>query len=209
MSASQTILNPETPLAWVSKSVAQQVEIVRYVFVGTLAAWIWDYLMSIWDEYRIFRKSGIKAIDVVYLLARFTTFSHIITALLFITAPIEHCHAMEIASAWVAFLAMPLNTLLYIIWSLLRSRAEVEHRRPISELRFQTRTPATSECPSDDTILAGKLAVVSASACPPLYSGSEHCDNRIGLASSRHDHREPSGTGKCQPTKTRQRGYSV
>ncbi|KAI0783244.1 hypothetical protein C8Q75DRAFT_726331 [Abortiporus biennis] len=354
MSASQTILNPETPLAWVSKSVAQQVEIVRYVFVGTLAAWIWDYLMSIWDEYRIFRKSGIKAIDIVYLLARFTTFSHIITALLFITAPIEHCHAMEIASAWVAFLAMPLNTLLFffriraifrdsrlvatafaILWlftlagavsafslhsiqlgptryciaqakpwisvgpiaiavydtavylsigirltinsrefslnrhnkikvffhgsgvsrisrSLLlsgqlyylvtvtvniaimisvvsssvspiyrsmllvpnialqnamacrvyrqvklgliandvtqwnisdSSRAEVEHRRPISELRFQTRTPATSECPSDDTILAGKLAIVSASACPPLCSSSEHRCNRIGFAS--------------------------
>lgn len=38
-------------------------------------AWIWDFMMSLHEEYLLFAKSRIKVSDIVYILARYVTWT--------------------------------------------------------------------------------------------------------------------------------------
>jgi hypothetical protein len=81
------ILNPYTPLAFLPPDVANQYQIVCYVYVATLAvssikcrataaylihfqAYTWDWLMSIPEEYRVIRKVGFTPPNVAYFVSR-------------------------------------------------------------------------------------------------------------------------------------------
>lgn len=84
--------NPLTPLAWLPPDTAIQLEASRYLYSATVGvsgargvnvgqalkfslkkqkAWIWDFLMSIHEEYLLFTKRGVSLSDVVYVLARY------------------------------------------------------------------------------------------------------------------------------------------
>jgi len=55
------ILNPYTALAFMPPDVANQYQVMCYVYVATLAAYTWDWLMSIPEEYTGIRKVGLTS----------------------------------------------------------------------------------------------------------------------------------------------------
>ena len=81
------ILNPYTPLAFLPPDVADQYQVMCYVYVATLAvsfikywataaymvhfqAYTWDWLMSIPEEYKVIRKVGFTPPNIAYFVSR-------------------------------------------------------------------------------------------------------------------------------------------
>jgi len=105
--------NPYTPLAFLPPTLADQFQISAYVFVVGLSAFVWDWLMSIPDEYTFLRKTKISVPNVVYFLSRFGTLAYCTTATIFQAASVADCQAFLyiIASSFV--IAMPATSLLF------------------------------------------------------------------------------------------------
>ncbi|KAI0795904.1 hypothetical protein C8Q75DRAFT_711227 [Abortiporus biennis] len=105
--------NPLTPLAWLPETIANQLEASRYLYSATVGAWIWDFLMSLHEEFLLFTKSRIKISDAVYICARMASCGFILTSLIFQVGQVGDCHALAKAIGWCGALAMPLNSLLF------------------------------------------------------------------------------------------------
>ncbi|KAH8105157.1 hypothetical protein BXZ70DRAFT_998341 [Cristinia sonorae] len=103
--------NPLTPLAWLPPDIAVQLEASRYLYITTFGAWIWDFLMSLPEEFRMLRKFRLGRTDVVYVLARSVALTNV--AFPANTATVEDCHALAKAIGWFGAMALPLNCLLF------------------------------------------------------------------------------------------------
>ncbi|KAI0795924.1 hypothetical protein C8Q75DRAFT_711126 [Abortiporus biennis] len=117
--------NPLTSLAWLPPDIANQLEASRYLYSATIGAWIWDFLMSLHEEYVLFSRSKVRIPAVVYLLARMASFAFILTALIFQVGSVDDCHALAKAIGWFGGIAMPLNSLLFFF----RVKAVFNHSR--------------------------------------------------------------------------------
>ncbi|KIM88405.1 hypothetical protein PILCRDRAFT_255956 [Piloderma croceum F 1598] len=106
------ILNPYTPLAFMPPDVAEQYQVVCYVYVATFAAYAWDWLMSIPEEYAAVRKVGFKAPNIAYFLSRFGTFGSVLSTTIRI-APIDNCNALKYVEGVFAEIAIPSTSLLF------------------------------------------------------------------------------------------------
>ncbi|KZP05658.1 hypothetical protein FIBSPDRAFT_967104, partial [Athelia psychrophila] len=73
------ILNPYTPLAFLPPDIANQYEAVGYVYVATLAAYIWDWLLALPEEYKLYRRGRVNPAKIAYLLSRISTLGFCVT----------------------------------------------------------------------------------------------------------------------------------
>ncbi|KAH8103799.1 hypothetical protein BXZ70DRAFT_868481, partial [Cristinia sonorae] len=105
--------NPYTPLAWVPKDIADEMEASRYLYSATIGAWIWDCLMSLPDELRMFKQFGFGLTDAVYVGTRVSTIAFILSSFLFQVAPIADCHVLVKFIGWMVAITLPLNCLLF------------------------------------------------------------------------------------------------
>ncbi|THH31273.1 hypothetical protein EUX98_g2912 [Antrodiella citrinella] len=105
--------NPLTPLAWLPPDIAGQLEASRYLYAATVGAWIWDFLMSLPEEVRMFTRYRLSFTDVVYVCARMSSCAFILTSLIFQVAPVANCHILAKAIGWCGAFALPLNSLLF------------------------------------------------------------------------------------------------
>jgi len=89
--------NPFTPLAFLPPTVALQLETARYLHVGTFGAFVWDWLMSMSEEYEMLRKSTWNRSFplIAYFVVRFGTLGFLITGTLFETAVVHNCTSLE------------------------------------------------------------------------------------------------------------------
>ncbi|KAI0789314.1 hypothetical protein C8Q75DRAFT_807408 [Abortiporus biennis] len=105
--------NPLTPFAWLPPDIANQLEAARCLYSATLGAWVWDLLMSMHEDWRVFSKGSLRLPGVVYILARMASLSFILTAFIFAVGYVDNCHALAKTIGWCGAAAMPLNSLLF------------------------------------------------------------------------------------------------
>ncbi|KAL4245410.1 hypothetical protein ABKN59_009509 [Abortiporus biennis] len=86
--------NPLTPFAWLPPDIANQLEAARCLYSATLGAWVWDLLMSMHEDWRVFSKGSLRLPGVVYILARMASLSFILTAFIFAVGYVDNCHAL-------------------------------------------------------------------------------------------------------------------
>ncbi|TCD63193.1 hypothetical protein EIP91_005860 [Steccherinum ochraceum] len=117
--AHDAILDALPPGFW------QEEQTMQLMVLGVVGAWAWDVLVSLGDEYRMFRRCGIRLPDVVYVLARLTTgwFFGVTTA--FVIAPIHNCHVVARVQSSAASIQIPFNALLFLF----RIRAVFHEKR--------------------------------------------------------------------------------
>jgi len=90
------IINPYTPLAYLPAATANQFEASRYLYVATLGAFLWDWFMSMPEEYRLLAKASRPVPVFVYFLSRISAVLYILTSTLFQAAPIPNCQALQL-----------------------------------------------------------------------------------------------------------------
>jgi hypothetical protein len=107
--------NPNTPLAFLPPEVADQFQVSAYVMVAGLSAFVWDWLMSIPDEYKLLRKSRSPMIHGVYFLSRLGTLSFCVTATIFQSQNVANCQMMLYAIASSFMLAISATSFLFYV----------------------------------------------------------------------------------------------
>jgi len=105
--------NPDTPLAFLPPTLADQFQASCYLYVAGLAAFIWDWLMSMPDEYRILRRSNWSLPNVAYFLSRFGTLGFCTAATIFQAGSVEHCQALLYIIGGFYVIAIPSTSLLF------------------------------------------------------------------------------------------------
>ncbi|KAK7691342.1 hypothetical protein QCA50_004737 [Cerrena zonata] len=105
--------NPYTSLAWLPPTLASQLEIARYICCAVLGAYIWEVLMALPSEYKMFKEHRIGYSDVVYVSARISSAAYLVTTFVFAIAPVDNCQAVTVTAAIIGTLAVPLNCLLF------------------------------------------------------------------------------------------------
>ncbi|KAL4248414.1 hypothetical protein ABKN59_008105 [Abortiporus biennis] len=105
--------NPTTPLAWLEPDLAQQVEVGHLFVTGIVGLWAWDVLMSLHEEYHMFKHNP-SWVDFNYILARIMTFGVLATTMLFIIGPVDNCSIFLIIEDCLGAITIALNTLLML-----------------------------------------------------------------------------------------------
>ncbi|KAH8087791.1 hypothetical protein BXZ70DRAFT_955161 [Cristinia sonorae] len=105
--------NPLTPLAWLPPHLADQFETARYICAVTVGAFMWDVLVSLSEEYTLFRRK-FRLPDLVYVLARLATMSFILLALAFDTAKVSNCESLVKSIGAFACIHIATNSLLFL-----------------------------------------------------------------------------------------------
>jgi len=107
------VLNPNTPLAFLPPTFADQFQVSCFVCVAGLSAFVWDWFMSWTEEYRIFRRTRFSVPDIAYVLSRIGTLGYSVGATVFQVAPVLHCHALLYIIGAFLVLSMSSNSLLF------------------------------------------------------------------------------------------------
>ncbi|KIM88427.1 hypothetical protein PILCRDRAFT_814319 [Piloderma croceum F 1598] len=108
------ILNPYTPLAFLPPDIANQFQVICYVNVAILAAFTWDWLMAIPEEYLIIRKVGFSRPNIVYFLSRFGTFGYCLTTTIFRTVSMDDCKTLVYIKGSLLEIGVPATSLLFL-----------------------------------------------------------------------------------------------
>ncbi|KAK6977385.1 hypothetical protein R3P38DRAFT_2666665 [Favolaschia claudopus] len=133
MSSNTTaLLNPLTPLAFLTPEVGDQVQIGNYVVVGTLAAFIWDVLCNSFNDYRLVSQYRVGIGTWAYFAARFCTLFYLIASTLYLTYPLGKCVLARKFYEVGCAIAVPTNTLLIF----LRARAIFNNNKYLVLLFF-------------------------------------------------------------------------
>ncbi|KIM88286.1 hypothetical protein PILCRDRAFT_771075 [Piloderma croceum F 1598] len=122
------ILNPYTPLAFLRPEVADPFQIICYGNVATFAAFTWDWLMAIPEEYNIICKAGFSWPNIMYFLSRFGTFGSCLLAMIYRIAPVDDCNALKYVEGMFLEIGVAATSLLFFI----RVRAVYNHSRIIT-----------------------------------------------------------------------------
>ncbi|KAF9460054.1 hypothetical protein BDZ94DRAFT_1140457, partial [Collybia nuda] len=111
---------------------AYQKSITEYVTVGGLSVMIWDILIHLQDDYRLFLRRRTNFPTWIYLLSRWSTLLYGIVSTVFKTAPIEDCAALARVGCAVYHVTVSSTALLF----LLRVRAIFNRSRQITVIFF-------------------------------------------------------------------------
>jgi len=109
----EAILNPYTPLAFLPPDVADQYQVMCYVYVATMAAYTWDWLMSMPEEYTVFRKVGFSPPNIAYFISRFGTLGSCISTAIFRIAPIGNCAVLQWVEGIFFEIGVPATSFLF------------------------------------------------------------------------------------------------
>jgi len=124
----EAILNPYTPLAFLPPHIADQYQAMCYMYVTTLSAYSWDWLMSLPEEYKAFRKVGFRPPHIAYLASRFASLGFCISTTTFMVAPLPNCAALRFVEGAFFEVAVPATSLLFFF----RVKAIYNHSRYIT-----------------------------------------------------------------------------
>ncbi|KAL4245209.1 hypothetical protein ABKN59_010260 [Abortiporus biennis] len=103
-----TLPNPLTPLAFLPPDIAHQVQVAQLLVMAVIGAWMWDYLMFLYEEYSMFIKHKLALPDVVYALSRIVAISYIAMLIIYAGGPIAHnnCNEVDKAAAWTGVITI-------------------------------------------------------------------------------------------------------
>ncbi|KAJ6465767.1 hypothetical protein C8R45DRAFT_1173402 [Mycena sanguinolenta] len=114
--------NPLTPMAFIPPEIAHQLQIEIYILVGTLAAYIWDILSNLQNDYLLLTTQKVGIATVTYFFSRFWSLLYLLSSTLLenVSAyPLKNCaFGQDLANISYA-IAVPANCFLFF----LRARA--------------------------------------------------------------------------------------
>lgn len=107
--------NPTTNLAFLLPKDAHDVEIGRYIIVGTLGALIWDILGNAAWDIKLVSHSRIRLPIFCYFISRICSFGQILSSVIYETAPVGQCHIWLRATAILYGLSIGSTTFLFFL----------------------------------------------------------------------------------------------
>ncbi|KAJ6454643.1 hypothetical protein C8R45DRAFT_846285 [Mycena sanguinolenta] len=107
--------NPFTPLAFLPPALASQFEVSRYLFAGTLGAYVWDIGLNLGNDYVLLFKHRVRFPTIVYFMSRVFTFAFILTSFVFQIAPVENCNALSVGLGVCLVLSQTSTALLFFL----------------------------------------------------------------------------------------------
>ncbi|KAF7373748.1 hypothetical protein MSAN_00586300 [Mycena sanguinolenta] len=117
--------NPLTPMAFIPPEIAHQLQIEIYILVGTLAAYIWDILSNLHNDYLLLSTQKVGIATVTYFFSRFWSLLYLLSSTLLETYPLKDCtFGQDLANVSYA-ITVPANCLLFF----LRARAIFNRNR--------------------------------------------------------------------------------
>ncbi|KAL4248820.1 hypothetical protein ABKN59_004001 [Abortiporus biennis] len=111
---SETPVNPLTPLAFLPPDIAVQLENTRLVMMTCIGAFIWEFLSSCRNEYRMWKTLNFRMTDVIYVLSRSLTFTTLILSFLIIVHPFGKCQIVMTTITWLTAIVPALNCLFFV-----------------------------------------------------------------------------------------------
>ncbi|KAJ7459577.1 hypothetical protein B0H11DRAFT_2059063 [Mycena galericulata] len=116
------------PLSLVPPDIATQIELLRYVWVGTAAVFIWDILNNIKADFHLLFKCRIRPPIIAYFTSRIICFVWVVGFTAFLTSPVGGCHTLDLVLDSLYPIAVPSTSLLFFF----RVRAIYANSRPIT-----------------------------------------------------------------------------
>ncbi|KJA14649.1 hypothetical protein HYPSUDRAFT_150082 [Hypholoma sublateritium FD-334 SS-4] len=93
--APQPILNPTTPLAYLTPEQAYQTSVAIYVLAGSLGVLLWDVLDNVTADFKIIFKSRFTLSTAAFIGSRIGSLGYVIASNIFETAPMGNCVHFE------------------------------------------------------------------------------------------------------------------
>ncbi|KAJ6543373.1 hypothetical protein DFH09DRAFT_1173575 [Mycena vulgaris] len=100
-------------LSLVPPDIAAQVEVLRYVWAGTAAVFIWDILNNLRADYDLLFKYRIRWPVVAYFTSRIVCFVYVIGFTIFLTHPVGGCRILDLVLDSLYPIAVPSTSLLF------------------------------------------------------------------------------------------------
>ncbi|KAF7336010.1 hypothetical protein MSAN_02314700 [Mycena sanguinolenta] len=79
MASATELPNSLTPLAFLPPALANQFEVLRYIYAATLGAYVWDIGLNLGNDYTLLFKHRVRFPTIVYFLSRAFTLAFILT----------------------------------------------------------------------------------------------------------------------------------
>ncbi|KJA24849.1 hypothetical protein HYPSUDRAFT_183143 [Hypholoma sublateritium FD-334 SS-4] len=89
------ILNPDTPLAFLTPEEAYQTSVSIYVLAGSLGVLLWDVLDNVTADFKIVFRSRFTLSTAAFLGSRIGSLGYVIASNIFETAPTGNCAHFE------------------------------------------------------------------------------------------------------------------
>ncbi|KAF9530535.1 hypothetical protein CPB83DRAFT_850496 [Crepidotus variabilis] len=89
------VLNPGAPLRFLDPQIAMEFELGHYVIVGSMAVMVWDFIISIPEDFRLVRKTKLTFMTGVFLAMRVTAVLSLLYATIVDTAKLQDCARHE------------------------------------------------------------------------------------------------------------------
>ncbi|KAJ6454637.1 hypothetical protein C8R45DRAFT_846347 [Mycena sanguinolenta] len=115
MTNTTNLPNPSTPLAFLPPTLANQLEVSRYVNAATLGAYVWDIGLNLGDDYALLFKHRVRFTTIVYFLSRAFTLAFILVLFVDQVAPVENCDAIAISFSICSVLSQTTTALLFFL----------------------------------------------------------------------------------------------
>ncbi|KAF9457890.1 hypothetical protein BDZ94DRAFT_1313768 [Collybia nuda] len=107
------LLNPFTPMAFLTPEQAYQKTITDYIVVGGLSVLIWDILTHLPSDYKLVTQHRINVPTITYLISRWSTLLYAITGTVYHTAPIGDCDTLTKVTCAVYHVTVSSTALLF------------------------------------------------------------------------------------------------
>ncbi|KAG2119205.1 hypothetical protein DEU56DRAFT_929797 [Suillus clintonianus] len=115
MSNSTALPNPNTPLAYLPPTLANQLEVSRYMYAVTLGAYAWDLAINIGNDYKLLFHYKVNLPTAVYFLSRLFTLSYILTSFIFQVGSVPNCQALQISLGVCMAISQSTTAILFLL----------------------------------------------------------------------------------------------
>ncbi|KAF9553164.1 hypothetical protein CPC08DRAFT_697996 [Agrocybe pediades] len=105
--------NPLTPMAFFPPNLAYQVTVAQYVLVGCTAVLIWDILINLQTDIKMFKRFKVTLSVVVYIISRFSALFYLLAVTVLQTAPLFNCHKLYLVLQVMYPFVIPSTSLLF------------------------------------------------------------------------------------------------
>ncbi|KAJ6454617.1 hypothetical protein C8R45DRAFT_846368 [Mycena sanguinolenta] len=107
--------NPSTPLAFLPPTLANQVEVSRYVYAATLGAYVWDIGLNLGNDYALLFKHRVLSPTIVYFVSRACTLAYILAFFVFQVTPVKNCNALVVVMSICVVFTQTATAMLFFL----------------------------------------------------------------------------------------------
>ncbi|KAJ7080247.1 hypothetical protein C8R44DRAFT_722786 [Mycena epipterygia] len=126
--ATDSVILSDQPVSLLPPDLAQLLELMRYVWTGSSAIFIWDVLNNLKDDYRLLSKHTVGWPVLAYFTSRILGFVYIIGFMIVGTYPVGGCGRLVFILDCLYPVAIPATSLLFFF----RVRAMYSGRRAVT-----------------------------------------------------------------------------